>query len=818
MSSRVSDATFASRFTRTGVFKRTGALALGLSVAAAGVVLPATSAYAAPDVITVTTTDFDGAGSFKEALETANASTNADGVEIEFAASLDGTGPITLNAVPVAQNMHTTRLGAVGGNHPGTVGVYGARFMIDADVPVSVNFANLDGITDADFSDSAGIYVASDNVTLTGLADMRASAAGIAISGTEVSVTNSSITDPSSPIQEIGVALLNGASNVTLRNLELYSNWFASIMIDGSLNDAEKVSVSNILVDNVTSRGVDSGFGHVVIEDKTTVNNLTVRNSTFGAVGESATSHGIYFNTAMDINGLTYTNNTVQRGTGAEMNVFYFENSTNSTFDDVIVNNNTFQGVSIAQPLSRIVGDNNGTWDNLRYTKNRAEFTRGIRMSGTVQNSLFDDNEFLNTREPSDAGITLGLVTDNVTVSNNLLDTVWAHDAIRVEGTSANDVTIENNTIHDFYADISRSAIRIAANGTDNKIRGNELVQDLSRAGVDLPAHMFNHWAIYNSESAATADASVGWSITENHIDGFGGNTGAAPLSQAPIVHNAIGKLAVQGNTFGPNVRGSFDPVTEHGPNHFFWNVFDNNSNNTVQTYRATSVNFTGDDAYFTATRPNNELGNNTAAGPVNLLVYWTAADHAEEYLGALTNVTVGQRVSIPTTHTNGNIRVQTVDASGNTSQYSSIDTNVTNVPEGPANPGEPGDKPAAPQVNDVTKDEVSGTGTPGADLTVRDADDEEVAHGTVDGDGNWAIDISDLQCDADFTVTQTVAGEESDPTAFSTVECGDGAGGTGGKKLDRTDAAIAGGLLLAALAMMGAGAGIVARKRRREI
>jgi hypothetical protein len=83
---------------------------------------------------------------------------------------------------------------------------------------------------------------------------------------------------------------------------------------------------------------------------------------------------------------------------------------------------------------------------------------------------------------------------------------------------------------------------------------------------------------------------------------------------------------------------------------------------------------------------------------------------------------------------------------------------------------GEPGEKPDAPQVNDVTEDEVSGTGIPEAELIVRDSDGEEVARGTVDDDGNWAIDISGLECDEEYTVTQTVGDEESDPTSFTTV------------------------------------------------
>ena len=115
-----------------------------------------------------------------------------------------------------------------------------------------------------------------------------------------------------------------------------------------------------------------------------------------------------------------------------------------------------------------------------------------------------------------------------------------------------------------------------------------------------------------------------------------------------------------------------------------------------------------------------------------------------------------------------------------------------------------------------VTVQQVSGTDSVLA--WDRGPDGEEVARGTVDDDGNWAIDISGLECDEEYTVTQTVGDEESDPTSFTTVACEDDDDSAGGKKkLDRTDGAIAGGLLLAALALMGAGTGLVTRNRRRE-
>jgi len=726
----------------------------GLSTAFAGVAVPAVTAQAAQDVITVTNTDAcNSPGSLEDALIQANASTNADGVRIVFDDALAGTGGIEFTGATC--KMYEQSVGVPGGNHQ-TPGALGARFLIDSQVPVSIDFTNLDGIgTTVDY-DYAGIYVRSNNVVLENLANMKAGAAGVAIGGTDVTVANFGFSDPDSPIAETGVALLDGATNVTVKDSDFASQWWSSILVDGSFS--QPVTVSNIVIDNITSRGVESGVGHIDIEDGATVNGLSVTNSKFGVLdAETHTSHAVYFNTGLTVSDLTFSGNTVEQGAGAERNVFMFENSANSTFTDTVMNDNTFKGISRSQPLSRIIGDNTGTWTGLDYKNNTAEFTRGIRMSGTVSDALLDGNTFTETREPADAGITLGRAVSDVTVSNNVLDTVWAVDGIRVEGTSARNVVIEKNKIHDFYADVSRSAVAIVAPGEGNLVQDNEFIQHLDRGdNTDLPANMANHWAIYvwAEASAASATDTVGWSILNNQIDGFGGNPAIA--SQAPITVNARGKVLVTGNTFGADTRGSFDPETENLGYWFLWNDR-GDANNRVQTFRAEQVHYNGTTATFTATQPDPELGNNVAAGPVTLHVYWTADNHAEEYLGAITDVAAGEVVSIATSHTSGYLRVQTVDANGFVSQYSSIDKNIVVAP-------------AAPKVTEVTEDEAAGTGAPGAKVEVRDADGKVVGTATVTEGGTWTVD--GLECGVDYTVVQIVNDQESEATEFTTDAC----------------------------------------------
>lgn len=792
--------------------RRASAVLAAAALVGTSVTFGATAAMAAPDAITVTSLGLGGnavAGTceatpgagdctLRGALEIANASTNADGVEIVFDAALAGTGEIAFTAADDAARMHTAHIGATGGNHSGTMGDLGARYLIDSAVPVTVDFTHLDGITATDL-DAAGIYVASDSVVLRNLANIRAGAAGVAISGTDVTVSNVGFADDSTSFSEIGVALLDGATDIALQDLSFASQWWASVMIDGSLDLAQQVAVTNIAIDGVTSRGVESGIGHIDIEDNAIVDGLSVTNSAFGVLGaEAFTSHALYFNTALAVDGLAFSGNTVEQGSGAEKNVLYFENSAASTFTDTVIDGNTFTGISRVLPLSRIIGDNVGTWSNLAYTGNTAEYTRGIRISGVVDGALFDGNVFTETREPSDAGITLGNALSNVTLSNNLLDTVWAVDGIRIEGASAENVVIEDNRIHDFYADGSRSAIAIMAPGTGNLVQRNEIVQDLSRAdNVDLPANLFNHWAVYvwPAASAASAGDTVGWSILNNEIDGYQGT------ANAPIVHNAVGKLLVTGNTFGAQTRGSQAVETESGALWFLYNQ-QAGSNNRVQTFRPENVIYDGVDATFTAAQPAPELANTAAVAPVTLHVYWTADDNAEVYLGAISNVTPGQLVSIPATQTTGFLRVQTVDANGFTSQYSSVSPQAPVV--------------AAPVVAGTAQTSAHGTATPAAGFTVFQGGNV-VKTGTVAQDGTWSA--SGLACGTRYTVTQTVGGVESASAEFTTAACASGQGGQSGQggSLETTGGSDSTGLMLGALALLAIGGGslLLARRRR---
>lgn len=735
-------------------------LTAGLATVVAGAVVPVTAASAAADTITVTSLGLVGnaaAGScaataggtdctLRGALEIANASTNPDGVKIDFAPSLAGTGQIAFpGSVNAGNSMSTSVL------NPGSENVAnGARYVVDAKVPVAIDFTNLDGIEDQDGSHLAGIYVKSDDVSLSNLKNMRAAESGIAVRGTGTVIDGVHLEDPTSPVQEVGVLLLDGAADTRIADTTVYSPYWGSVVVDN------KATVTNTVIDGLVSRGVEN-WGHLIFEDDSVVNGFSVSNSTLGALEETSPSHGLFINPGVVATGVKLIDSTFQ-SPGKE-GVHFFGGGQKLTGTEIT--GTSFVGTD-AKNLGRVVSDNTAEFDGLDFSDNRVDYAGGAVFRGSVSDARFTGNSVTNTVDGGAAALQLGRSLDGVQVSDNHFEHIYAVDTIRVEGTSAKNVSITGNTLKNLNAAISRSAIRIDAPGTGNVVSGNTLTQ--KNDDPFMRADSFNHWAIYNSANAASNDASVGWAVTDNAIDGFGWNylANSEGGSQAPIVHNARGKLLVTGNTFGEHTRGSLTTDVEHSGYWFFWNVGDTVSNNTVQTYRADQVSIDGDadEATFTATKPaQNLIGNNDATAPVTLHVYWTADNHAEVYLGKVEGVSPGDRVTVPAKgHTGGHIRLQTVDANGNTSQYSSIDPNAESS------------IPAAPKVTGTESTSVRGTGAAGGTFTVRDGSGAEVATGPVDEAGNWTA--SGLKCGTEYTVVQSVDGIESRETTFKTAAC----------------------------------------------
>lgn len=671
------------------------------------------------------------------ALEIANASTG-ETTNIDFHPDLKTQGQIKLSG-GAENSMQSGQIANSSGHVADKIGQGGARYFIHSEGEVIIDFTNLDGIEDVD-SKFAGFHVASTHgVELNNLANLRAGEGGIAVSGQYVTLNNVALKDDASNYQEVGVALLDGASNVVMNNVTIQSPHTAGIVVDTA------ATVSNIAIDGLASRGVEN-WAHIDIEDRATVNGFTVANSVLGAAAEVSPSHGFWMNPNVSISGLEFTDSGFH---SPSKNFMFFEGA-GQTFNGTVISGNDISGTGNGQPgfegsnISRVIGHNTATWDGLTFNDNTISEAQSVVFGGSVTNAEFVGNTFTNVNDGAYAALQIGNVTDGVRIADNEFNKIWALDTIRVEDTSATDVVIENNEIFNLTASVPRAAVRTAAPGAGNFVRNNDLQQDISGTDASLPADVDNHWAVYNTANAADKDSVVGWSVTRNTIDGFGGKK----RPEAPIVHNAIGKLDVTANTFGVNTRGGISTDVEHSAYWFFWNVWDSRSNNTVQTFRAENVSYNGTEASFEAAKPANLPGNNTVvAGPVTLHVYWTAADHAEEYLGAVAGVTAGDIVTVPTAHTNGFVRVQTVDANGNVSQYSSID------------PDAPSAVPAPPVVTEVTKDSAAGMGTPGATVVIRDAAGEVVAEAVVGDDGKWTVPADKpLICNTDYSATQLLS------------------------------------------------------------
>ncbi|MBL3686145.1 right-handed parallel beta-helix repeat-containing protein, partial [Leucobacter zeae] len=713
---------------------KVGGWLIAASVVGGSLVFGASAAQAAVDQITVTNLNLSGPGSLKQAVIDANASSNSEGVRITFAESLAGTGELELSNI--AERMGTTTL------NPGSENTAtGAWFVVDnaANAPVSIDFTNLDGINGYDHW-YAGFDIESDGVSLSNLANLEVGESGIAVRGTGTSITNVELKDPDSWNQEVGVLLMDGATDTTLTDVTVYSPYWGSVVVD---NEA---TVTNTVITGLTSRGVEN-YGHVMFEDRAVVNGFSVSDSVLGAPEEIAPGEGFYVNPGVELTGLSVTGTTFQSPN--EDGVFFLGGAQKLT--DTVFDGNTFGG-NAEHRIADVVAGNTAEWNNLTFTGNTVSHAGGTLFGGAVNTAEFSGNTFLDVDRPFAAALQFSGAIADVAVSENSFTDTWSDNGIFVTGASADNVAITGNTLTNTYADVSRAAINIASKGAGNTVSDNTLTQDLS--DTTLPGNIDNHWAIHVSASAPADDQQVGWTVTNNTIDGFGGKD----RSEAPITFAGTGKLPVTGNTFGTNTRGGTEAADlEHSGYWFLWNVWDSRSNHTVQTYRAEQVAYTGANARFTAVDPAPLIGNNAATGPVTLHVYWTAADNAEEYLGAIEDVTAGERVSIPTTHTDGFIRVQTVDANGYTSQYSGID------PKAPVTV-------TAPVVTETTDDGATGTGTPEATVVVRDADGTDVTDAVVDAEGNWSV--SDLECGKTYTVVQVVDGAESQPTEFTTADC----------------------------------------------
>lgn len=363
----------------------------------------------------------------------------------------------------------------------------------------------------------------------------------------------------------------------------------------------------------------------------------------------------------------------------------------------------------------------------------------------TVEDSTFDGTSW--------AFVDHGRSThDGLTLRGNTFRNTYQHVLDFVDSTLTNAV-IEDNDFVDARGN-GLTTIWVGKPGTNNVIRDNRFTQAETAPGA--PGYN-NRWAIYNNAIPPTANDDSGWAFRDNHVDGYRSAAGG------PIVNVGRGKVEMVRNTFGPRTNGTIVPLeSEVRSSNRFVSNRETDINKSIQTWRPTEASTDGTNLTIKVAPVTPTLGGNTApTDPVDVDVFWTADDHAELYIGRISGATAGTDYVLPTDKTNGRFRVQTIDANGNYSQYSA-----------PMQIGPP-TKAAPPAIVAVTGGGLTGTGEPGATVTVTDESSTTYGPVTVGPDGNWTIPGTFTTCKK-LTATQTNAsGTPSDASApFSTPSC----------------------------------------------
>lgn len=675
------------------------------------------------------------------ALQETNAQAAGFGdITISFADSL-GTAQLTMDT-GFAQRMNTETLGTL---WAGTFGTAGAYFEVDAKNPVTIDFGN-DITLWANDLDVAGVLVTSDDVTIKNSPNNRAGAAAYVVRGENAKLQNLTVSDPGTPVLEVGIGIMTGAKNLNISNYSAESIWHAGI----ALGNGEKLDGLKIDKYTITNVGGDDSVP-VMFGRGSTASNVSVTNSTFKNHGE----YGVIYleDQATSVDGLTVDNNTFDLlvPNGADLWISYTATVKNLVFTNNISKTNQ-QSIWVrgtATLENAVIKDNvyEGT-KGIFNADNYAGTTKNVEISGNKATGIKAGDGVIYQRNMTD-----GFVVKNNTISETVGNTVmWIEGPIpSAAGFKVKNVEISDNLIENSAGTLIEG-IYLSHDVENGVIKGNDFIQTEAWLAAN-PAYDHN-WAIRTFHSK-------GWNITGNHVDGYG----KRGLSEAPFKIETYNKNTVVGNTFGTRTNGTTEAAkSEAGAQWFMWNV--GATNNRLQTLRPENAKFDGTKVSFTAAAVNPAVpGNTNQAGPYTLHVYWTAADHAEEYLGEISNVAAGASVSIPTTHSGGFIRVQTVaNGSGDVSQYSGV-AQISDV--------SPPAAPAAPVIDKVTETEISGTGLPGAVVIVRDSKGNVVKNATVDAGGNWII-TGPVPCGEVLTATQRTDGSPESPVSkpHNTADC----------------------------------------------
>jgi adhesin/invasin len=337
--------------------------------------------------------------------------------------------------------------------------------------------------------------------------------------------------------------------------------------------------------------------------------------------------------------------------------------------------------------LSLMDGASNVTLDNVTSDSmlwdavyvNAAATIDGLTIENSTLSGLTEPKTELNAYEGG--GLTGGgnSAINNLTIENTTISNTQSGSyGLDLRPITLTNALITDNTFSNVGIDAPAAgftSVYLQTTGTNDVISNNTFTDDLSlNSGLS-----WNKWAIYGIFAVPTADAPSGFSIIGNSIDGYGD-----PGSGAPINLHGNAQTPVEKNTFGVHTEPT-DPTDPANPasaassevlDGFFLANWDT-SNNKIMTWVPTDAVQSGSNVTMVVT-PQAVANGPLPAVPVAVDVYWTAGNNAEVYVGRVTGITEAGSISLPDTHTTGSYRIQTIDAGGNTSQYSRLAETTT--------------------------------------------------------------------------------------------------------------------------------------------
>ncbi|RNL62199.1 hypothetical protein EFK50_10425 [Nocardioides marmoriginsengisoli] len=449
-----------------------------------------------------------------------------------------------------------------------------------------------------------------------------------------------------------------GYAGITIKSRDVTLTNFSNIRAgeSGVLVAGKNATISNGSFSDPGSVIQEAGISLTDGADGTTIDNV---------VFDSNFRFGIYVDDCSTVKNTTVTGSTFQAT--EQWGDIWVEFGC-SDADQTVVSNFTVDDSTFSST---------GIWSSI-----------GLRENSTETDFVVKDSEFTGADEEV-LYLFDTMTTDGLTLEGNTFTgtrPVWNEEG----NATHTDTRIVDNT---FTEQLAHSIVMRNAKHVDNVISGNSFLKQ--RVGINttiwltrqagrgdvgnvVEDNLFdqgapgdpasqdpNRWAIFGELDADAPGGNSGWSLLNNRIDNYGNGGSDAPI------RIAFAGTKVLGNTYGQNTQGTtVAEESELGGNWFVWNV--GTANARIQTWRPAKARFTGGKVSFDVAPVDN--GQPQPTPPVNLHVYWTADDNAEEYLGKIENVTAAGRVSIPTTHNSGFVRIQTEGgASGFTSQYSGV-------------------------------------------------------------------------------------------------------------------------------------------------